>query len=63
MTTTATVGVKVTDSFGDSATDTATVTVTNVAPTVSGLASNGPRENAVLTVTGLVSDAWLARIP
>ena len=56
-----TVGVKVTDSDGGYDTDTSTVTVTNVAPSVSGLASTSPRdENTVLTVTGLISDpGWL----
>jgi hypothetical protein len=53
--------LRVTDSIGDSGVSCSTVTVTNVAPTVSGLASNSPRdENTVLTVTGLVSDpGWL----
>lgn len=56
-----TVTVKATDTDGASDTDTATVTVSNVAPTVSGLASNIPRdENTTVTVTGLVSDpGWL----
>ena len=55
-----TVRVRVTAN-GVSDVDDATVTVTNVAPTVSGLASNSPRdENTILTVTGLVSDpGWL----
>lgn len=56
-----TVAVKVTDTDGGYDVDTATVTVSNVAPSVSGLASNSPRsEGATLTVTGLVSDpGWL----
>jgi hypothetical protein len=55
-----TVKVKVTAN-GVSDVDDATVTVTNVAPAVTGLASNSPRdENTVVTVTGLVSDpGWL----
>ncbi len=56
-----TVSVKVTDSDGAYDTDDATVTVTNVAPAVSNLASDSPRaENTALTVTGKVSDpGWL----
>ena len=46
---------------GGSDVDDATVTVTNVAPTVTGLASDAPGdENTVLTITGVVSDpGWL----
>jgi hypothetical protein len=56
-----TIRVKVTAPGGESDVDDATVTVSNVAPSVSGLASNSPRsEGATLTVTGLVSDpGWL----
>jgi photosystem II stability/assembly factor-like uncharacterized protein len=56
-----TVAVKATDTDGGYDIDTATITVTNVAPTVSGLASNSPRnEGTILTVAGAVSDpGWL----
>jgi hypothetical protein len=52
--------VRVTDSVGDSDTDCATVTVTNVAPTV-GLSTDAPEdEGGTLTATGTISDAgWL----
>ncbi len=55
-----TVGVKVTNANGFSSTASATVTVTNVKPSVS-LASNAPKaENTSVTVTGTVSDpGWL----
>jgi hypothetical protein len=56
-----TVRLRVTNSDGLVAEDSATVTVTNVAPTVENLASNGPKpENSAITVTGLVRDpGWL----
>jgi len=56
-----TVRVQVTDAFGDSSTDSATVTINNVAPTIVGLANNGPTvELASMQVTGMVVDAgWL----
>lgn len=55
------IGVKVTDSDGASSTDTATVTVTNVAPSVLNLANNSPvAEGSVLTQSGSLSDpGWL----
>jgi photosystem II stability/assembly factor-like uncharacterized protein len=55
------VAVKVTDTDGSYDVDSATVTVANVAPSLSGLASTSPdNENTVLTVTGLASDpGWL----
>jgi M6 family metalloprotease-like protein len=56
-----TVRVKVTDSFGDSSTDSATVTVLNVKPTVTTLSNTGPiLENTAVTISGVVSDpGWL----
>ena len=56
-----TVGVRVTDSFGSSSTDTATVTVNNVAPSVTSLSNDGPKpENTAVTISGVVSDpGWL----
>ena len=56
-----TVGLQVTDAAsGITDTDSATVTVTNVAPTVT-IGNNGPKaENTAATVSGVVSDAgWL----
>jgi hypothetical protein len=55
-----TIGLKVTDPDGGYDTDTATVNVTNVAPSVAA-ASNGPKpENSPVTVTGVISDpGWL----
>jgi fungalysin metallopeptidase (M36)/PKD domain-containing protein len=55
-----TIGVKVTNANGFSDTDTATVTVTNVAPTVS-VGNDGPKpENTSVTVSGVVTDpGWL----
>jgi hypothetical protein len=48
---------------GGTATDTATVTVTNVAPTVT-IANNGPKsENTAVTVSGVVSDAGFLETP
>ena len=56
-----TVGVRVTDSFGSSSTDTATVTVLNVKPAVTALSNDGPKnENTVVSISGVVSDpGWL----
>ena len=56
-----TVRLQVTNGDGVVAIDTATVTVTNVPPTVESLASDGPKpENTAVTVTGLVRDpGWL----
>ena len=56
-----TVAVRVTDAKGAFDIDTATVNVTNVAPSVSALASNGPKDEGVsITVTGTISDpGWL----
>jgi hypothetical protein len=55
------VAVKVTDTDGGYDVDSSTVTVANVAPSVTGLASSSPRdENTVLTISGVVSDpGWL----
>lgn len=55
------VAVRVTDTGGASSTDTATVTVTNVAPSLLNLANNGPvSEGSVLTQTGTIADpGWL----
>ena len=48
---------------GGTATDTATVTVTNVAPTVT-IGNNGPvSENTAVTVSGVVSDAGFQETP
>lgn len=54
------VGLRVTDPFGLSDTNSTTVTVLNVAPSVS-LASNAPKnENTAVMVSGIVSDpGWL----
>ena len=57
-----TVRVQVTDSFGDSATDSSTVTINNVNPAIINLANDGPKpENAAaVSVTGTVTDpGWL----
>lgn len=56
-----TVGVRVTDAFGDSSTASTTVTVANVAPSVASLMQNGPQvENTAVTVGGSISDpGWL----
>lgn len=51
-----TVGVKVTTTLGVSDEDTATVTVTNVAPTVSLDAVSSTSENTPITLSGQVSD-------
>ncbi len=54
------IGLRVTDAFGNQATDTATVTVTNVAPTVVVNAITGINEGGTVTVTGTVTDpGWL----
>jgi hypothetical protein len=51
------VAVKVTDSDGAFDVASTTVTVNNVAPTVTGLTSNGPKpENSPITVSGVVVD-------
>ena len=56
-----TVGVRVTDSFGSSATDSSTVTVNNVRPVVTSLSNDGPMpENTSVSIDGVISDAgWL----
>jgi hypothetical protein len=56
-----TVALRVTDDDGAFAVDTATVTVTNVAPAFTALASNSPiAEGSPVTVTGTISDpGWL----
>ncbi len=52
-----TVGVRVTDSYQDSHTDTAQVTVVNVKPSVTLLTNDGPTaENTVVSINGLASD-------
>lgn len=55
------VSVKVTNTDGAYDLDTTTVTVNNVAPSLSGIASTSPDdENTVLTVTGTATDpGWL----
>jgi len=58
-----TIGVKATDPDGGYDTDTATVNVTNVAPTVVA-ASNGPKpEGTPVTVSGTITDpGWLENL-
>jgi hypothetical protein len=58
------VRVRVTDTAGATDTDSATVTVTNVAPSVNNLASDSPKpEGSPLTVTGTISDpGWLENL-
>ncbi|MCP3936624.1 MAG: PKD domain-containing protein, partial [Actinomycetia bacterium] len=52
-----TVGLKVTDSFGESDTDTTTVTVANVAPIPSIVSISDPKvEGTAITVTGSATD-------
>lgn len=52
-----TVGVRVTDSYQDSSTDTATVTVRNVKPAVTVLMNTGPVvENSSVSIAGTVAD-------
>jgi len=55
------VRLRVTDTAGATATDSATVTVTNVAPSVSAIATDDPvDENSAVSVSGTISDAgWL----
>lgn len=54
------VTLRVTDAFGNTATDTATVTVTNVAPTVSINPITPIDEFGTVTVSGVVTDpGWL----
>ena len=56
-----TVGVKVTDSFGSSDTDSTAVTVNNVKPSVTSLLDTDPKdENTAVTISGVISDpGWL----
>ncbi len=56
-----TVGLRVTDTKGASATDTAQVTVTNAPPGFTNVVSNGPRpENTAITLSGTATDpGWL----
>ncbi|MEO6713660.1 MAG: M36 family metallopeptidase, partial [Mycobacteriales bacterium] len=55
-----TVGLRVTDAFGNTDTDTSTVTVANVAPTVSIDSITPINEYGTVTVTGTISDpGWL----
>jgi PKD domain len=56
-----TVRLRVTDTAGATDDDDATVTVTNVAPTVSAIVTNSPKdENAAMSISGSVSDVgWL----
>ncbi|MCP4378831.1 MAG: PKD domain-containing protein, partial [bacterium] len=52
-----TAGLKVTDLYGESSTDTATVTVANVAPTPSIVSISDPKvEGTTITVTGSATD-------
>ena len=54
------IGLEITDEFGNTATDTSAVTVTNVAPTVSIDAITPIDELGTVTVTGTVTDpGWL----
>lgn len=54
------IGLQVTDAFGNTATDTSTVAVTNVAPTVSIDAIDPIDEFGTVTVSGTVTDpGWL----
>ena len=55
-----TIGLRVTDAFGNTATDSSTVTVTNVAPTVAIDAIAPIDEFGTVTITGTVTDpGWL----
>jgi M6 family metalloprotease-like protein len=56
-----TIKVRVTDTFGDSAEDSATVTVNNVKPTMGTLSNTGPQvENTAVSISGVVTDVgWL----
>ena len=54
------IGLRVTDAFGNTATATSQVTVTNVAPTVSITAITAIDEGGTVTVSGTVTDpGWL----
>ena len=54
------IGLRVTDAFGNTATDTSTVTVSNVAPTATVHAISPIDEHGTVTVTGTVTDpGWL----
>ena len=55
-----TIGLRVTDAFGHTATDSTTVTVTNVAPVVSITAITPIDEGGAVTIAGTVTDpGWL----
>ena len=55
-----TIGLRVTDAFGNTATDTSTVTVTNVAPSVTINAITAIDELGTVAVSGVISDpGWL----
>jgi photosystem II stability/assembly factor-like uncharacterized protein len=57
------IAVKATDPDGGFDTDTATVTVTNVAPTVNATANDPKDEGSPVTVTGTISDpGWLENL-
>jgi hypothetical protein len=52
-----TIGLRVTDEVGDTGTASSTVTVTNVAPSLVGVAQDGPKpENTSVTIFGTASD-------
>lgn len=52
-----TICLRVTDSVGDSGEDCTTVTVANVAPSLSGISQDGPKpEGDAVTITGTVTD-------
>ncbi len=55
-----TIGLRVTDPFGLSDTDSTTVTVANVAPSVFPASNSPQNENSTITVTAMVTDpGWL----
>ena len=56
-----TIGLRVTDEAGATGTDTTTVTVANVAPSLIGVAEDGPKdEDTAVTISGKASDpGWL----
>ena len=56
-----TIGLRVTDTAGATDTDTGTVVVTNVAPTVGPISTNGPKpENSPVSISGAITDpGWL----